>query len=47
MKRSVIVYPLLDEILISLGFRWSDKRSFSIFVEDKKLSVRRTKEIPG
>ena len=24
------------------GFRWSDKRSFSIFVEDKKLFVRRT-----
>jgi len=23
-------------------FRWSDKRSFSIFVEDKKLFVRRT-----
>jgi len=22
-------YPLLDEILILLGFRWSDKRSFS------------------
>jgi hypothetical protein len=43
VERSETFYPWLCEILISfvLGL-WLDKRSFSIFVEDKKQIVRRT-----
>jgi hypothetical protein len=43
VERSETFYPLLCEIVkFHFGFRRSDKRSFSIFVEDKKLFVRRT-----
>ena len=46
MERSETFYPGLCKILISFVLVLSsDKRSFSIFVEDKKLFVRRTADL--